>query len=125
MDKLPVEIKLYATYCLLTALGMLTAALFAGRYLLDPEPLTREFVFLDVPMSLEPWRVRLITGLVSGAALFFSALNFYLPFYRGKAAWPIHFINVLLGAGSCIFTPICLPLAFMWFRPRVKQYYGA
>ncbi|MFW5697059.1 MAG: hypothetical protein ACOCX1_00695 [Fimbriimonadaceae bacterium] len=125
MDKLPLEIKLYATYCLLTALGMLAAAWVAGRYLVDPEPLTKQFVFLDVPMSLEPWRVRLIASLVTLPALLFCALNLYLPFYRGKGAWPIHLINVLLGAGSCVFTPICLPLAFMWFRPRVKRYYGA
>ncbi len=68
--------------------------------------------------------------LVGGIALmamgvFFAAVNLWLtqrPFT--KHYYGLHFVNIVLGATSLIFTPLCLWLLVQWLRPEVKSAFG-
>lgn len=71
------------------------------------------------------WAMNMLCVTFACAALVFAAIYFVLPRYEGKRRWEVHLVNIVLGAGSVIFTPICLPLLVTWFGSDVKRHYGA
>ncbi|MBS1715967.1 MAG: hypothetical protein JST30_16695 [Armatimonadetes bacterium] len=58
--------------------------------------------------------------------LFVGVGNVWLMFRpRTKKAWSMHMGNLAVGAGTCVLTPLALPLLFAWFRPAVREWYGS
>lgn len=47
-----------------------------------------------------------------------------LPFQKRNKTWyTVHFVNLVLGATSCIFTPICIYLMMLFLRPEIRAYW--
>ncbi len=120
MTVMPRAVAWYTVYCCLN--GLLNLALAWGCFYF------RSHWWSLVPNSIDyeeaAWAIQMISVTFAVAALVFAAISFTLPSYAGRRRWEVHLVNIVLGAGSVIFTPICLPLLLAWFRPEVRRHYG-
>lgn len=110
----------YVLYCWVNAglnWALAAAALWMLREWRRFIPDLAEQDLFELPIVLGCW-CAFALGLV------FGAVNVVLPSWRRGAAWPAHIVNIVLGAGTVVLAPICVPLLFAYLDDEVKQYYG-
>ena len=112
----------YCVYCVLkvafySGLIVVGTLLNLGRADFIVSPL-RDF---GEPSTLGPLLGKMM--IATGAPL--VILYVVLPFLPRKPwAYWTHFSAILTGILMCLFAPICIPLAFTFMRPQVKNWFG-
>lgn len=65
-----------------------------------------------------------VSGLLAVMFAMFAGVCLYLPFSKRNKTWfVIHFVNVMLGLGSCVFTPLCLYLGWAMLQADVRGWF--
>lgn len=121
MAVVPRAVVWYGVYCYLNAMAHFAAATLLVWFCNNWRGVIPESADYDEAA----WAIVAIGATFATMALVFGIVYLALPRYRGKHAWEAHTVNIVLGAGSIVLTPIALPLLFAWFRPEIKAFYGA
>lgn len=127
----PKAVAWYKVYCyLFSALNFVTAweGLAIAR---DPYGVISRYRWLrdqavdQQTTDILATMVRSIGWTFVATGVFFGIAAFSLPLAPdNKKTWTAHLVHILVGATSCVLTPLCLPLLFAWLKPEVKRYFG-
>lgn len=128
--------KWYGAYCYLNAAMYAVVVAQFIRFAVDRDRIANQVV-PDLLMktgqfetseglnqALPPEKVLVVCLLCALLFGTFAAVAAWLPTApRTKNYYVVHFVNIVLGAGSCIFTPVCIWLLFQFLNKDISAHY--
>ncbi|MEZ5162768.1 MAG: hypothetical protein R2688_03255 [Fimbriimonadaceae bacterium] len=115
----------YSGVCIFNTIANIWLVFKSREIIRDPDGFAQRTLPQNIIDMLPPnymlmvgWSFLFVGGL-------FAVLNFILPLMPKTHKWWLsHFVNICLGAGSCVMTLPCLWLLYRWLRPATRAVFG-
>ncbi|MBS1707884.1 MAG: hypothetical protein JSS65_04090 [Armatimonadetes bacterium] len=116
----------YVVYCLLSSAMNLGLFLFSLSARMNREAVWSAWIGADMYAQVPPATFSLMEFATMAIGAFFCVGDVAVLFVpRDKRGWVVGVVNIAIGLGSCVFTPLCVWLLVMWLRIDIRREFQA